>query len=122
MIDSMKRLAIYLLLIYGILSLLLTILVNNQTLYLPIDIMAVSVGGYIFSVFNPLPILYWGALILQHGPSVWINSSTLTAIFFVYPIVVLGIGLVLFIKYQLDREKRNSRQVHGPRAISSTEK
>jgi hypothetical protein len=108
----MKRLAVYLLLVYGIVSLLLTILVNNQTLYLPIDIMAASVTGYIFFVFNPFPMLYWETLVLQHGPSVWINSSTMTAVLFVYPIVALGIGMVLFFKYKLNREKETEKRGH----------
>jgi hypothetical protein len=102
----MKRLAVYLLLLYGILSLFLTMLVNNQTLYLPIDIMAVSAGGYIFFVLNPFPMLYWEALILMHGPSVWINSSTMTAVFFVYPIAVLGISVASFFKCELNRGRR----------------
>jgi hypothetical protein len=102
----MKRSAIYGLLVYGIVSLLLTILVNNQTLYLTIDTMTDSVRGYVFSVFNPFPLLYWEALILQHGPSVSVNSSTITAVFLTYPIIILVTCLVLFLKYGLHRTKK----------------
>ena len=88
----------YLLLIYGTLSLILTILVNDQILYVPIDAV-VSFWSYVFFVFNPVPVLYRSALVLIHGPSVWINSSTMIAILFVYPIIVVVIGLILFYKY-----------------------
>ncbi|HVO85951.1 MAG TPA: hypothetical protein VMT06_02385 [Candidatus Eisenbacteria bacterium] len=90
---------VYLLLIYGILSLILTILVNDEILYVPIDAV-VSLWSYIFFVFNPVPVLYRSALILITGPSVWINSSTMTAILFVYPIIVMVLSLILFYKYR----------------------
>jgi hypothetical protein len=77
--------------------LILTILVNNGILYVTIDAI-VSFWSYVFFVFNPFPMLYRSALVLQHGPSVWINSTTMIVILFIYPIIVIAIGLILFYK------------------------
>jgi hypothetical protein len=99
--GAMSKLAcalVYFLLVYGIVSLLLTILVNGGILYVTIDAM-VSIWSYVFFVFNPFPMLYRLVLVLQHGPSVWINSTTMTVIFFIYPVTVIAIGLMLFLKY-----------------------
>jgi len=85
----------YFLLIYGTTSLILTLLVNDEILYVPIDAI-VSSWSYVFFVFNPFPVLYRLALIMQHGPSVWINSATMTFILFIYPVIVIAIGLILF--------------------------
>lgn len=88
---------VYFLLIYGIIGLILTILVNDQVIYVTIDAI-VSFWSYVFFVFNPFPMLYRVALVLQHGPSVWINSATMTVILFIYPIIIIAIGLILFCK------------------------
>ena len=90
---------VYFLLIYGIISLILTILVNDEIIYVTIDAV-VSFWSYVFFVFNPFPMLYRLALVLQHGPSVWINSTTMIVILFIYPIIVIAIamGLILFFK------------------------
>jgi len=99
--GAMSKLAcalVYFLLVYGIVSLLLTILVNDGILYVTIDAV-VSVWSYVFFVFNPFPMLYRLVLVLQHGPSVWINSTTMTVILFIYPVTVVAIGLMLFCKY-----------------------
>jgi hypothetical protein len=99
--GAMSKLAcalVYFLLIYGIVSLLLTILVNGGILYVTIDAV-VSVWSYVFFVFNPFPTFYRLVLVLQHGPSVWINSTTMTVILFIYPVTVVAIGLMLFLKY-----------------------
>jgi len=88
---------VYFLLVYGIISLVLTICVNEGILYVTIDAI-VSVWSYVFFVFNPFPVLYRLALVMQHGPSVWINSTTMFVILFVYPIIVIAIGLILFYK------------------------
>jgi len=93
----MRKLA-YSVLIYGIISLILTILVNDQIIYVTLDAI-VSFWTYVFFVFNPFPMLYRSALVLQHGPSVWIDSTTLIIVLFIYPTIVLAIGLVLFFKY-----------------------
>jgi hypothetical protein len=95
--GTMNKL-VYFLLIYGTISLILTILVNDGILYVTIDAI-VSFWSYVFFVFNPFPVLYRLSLVLEHGPSVWISSSTMTVILFVYPIIVIAIGLVLFFKY-----------------------
>lgn len=94
---------VYFLLIYGTIGLILTIFVNEGILYVAIDAI-VSFWSYVFFVFNPFPMLYRLALVLQHGPSVWINSATMTVILFVYPIIVIAIGLTLFYK-----SRRNPR-------------
>jgi hypothetical protein len=102
---TIRKLA-YSLLIYGIISLILTILVNDQIIYITIDAI-VSFWSYVFFVFNPFPMLYRSALVLQHGPSVWINSITMIIILFIYPTIVVAIGLVLFFKYgRLIRQKK----------------
>ncbi len=88
---------VYFLLVYGIISLVLTILVNEGILYVTIDAI-VSVWSYVFFVFNPFPVLYRLALVMQHGPSVWINSTTMFVILFVYPIIVIAIDLILLYK------------------------
>ena len=88
---------VYFLLIYGIIGLVLTMLVNEGIIYVAIDAI-VSFWSYVFFVFNPFPMLYRLALVLQHGPSVWIDSTTMIVIFFVYPIIVIAIGLILFFK------------------------
>jgi heme/copper-type cytochrome/quinol oxidase subunit 2 len=75
----------------------LTILVNDGILYVTIDAI-VSFWSYVFFVFNPFSILYKLSLVLQHGPSVWINSTTMIVVLFVYPIIVVAMGLVLFFK------------------------
>jgi hypothetical protein len=85
------------LLTYGIISLILTILVNDGIIYVTIDAI-VSFWSYVFFVFNPFPMLYRLVLVLQHGPSVWINSTTMTVILFIYPIIVITIGLILFVR------------------------
>jgi hypothetical protein len=90
---------VYFLLIYGIIGLILTILVNDQVIYVTIDAI-VSFWSYVFFVFNPFPMLYRAALVLQYGPSVWINSATITVILFIYPIIIIAIGLILFRKYR----------------------
>jgi hypothetical protein len=90
---------VYFLLIYGIIGLILTILVNDEIIYVTIDAV-VSFWSYVFFVFNPFPMLYRVALVLQHGPSVWINSATMTVILFIYPIIIIAIGLILFCKSQ----------------------
>jgi hypothetical protein len=72
--------------------------VNNGILYVSIDAV-ISIWSYVFFIFNPIPMLYRQALILQYGPSIWINSTTMTAILFVYPLAVVAIGLMLFYKY-----------------------
>ena len=74
---------------------ILTLLVNGEIIYVPIDAI-VSPWSYVFFVFNPFPVLYRLALIMQHGPSVWINSATMTFILFIYPTIVIAIGLILF--------------------------
>jgi hypothetical protein len=71
--------------------------VNDEIIYVTIDAI-VSFWSYVFFVFNPFPMLYRAALVLQHGPSVWINSATMTVILFVYPIIIIAIGLILFCK------------------------
>lgn len=93
----MNKLA-YFLLIYGTISLILTILVHDGILYVTIDAI-VSLWSYVFFVFNPFPMLYRFALVLQHGPSVWINSTTMVVILFIYPAIVMATGLILFFKY-----------------------
>jgi hypothetical protein len=93
----MRKLA-YSVLIYGIISLILTILVNDQIIYVTIDAI-VSFWSYVFFVFNPFPMLYRLALVLQHGPSIWINSTTMIVILFIYPTIVVAMGLILFFKY-----------------------
>jgi len=93
----MRKLA-YSVLIYGIISLILTILVNDQIIYVTLDAI-VSFWTYVFFVFNPFPMLYRSALVLQHGPSVWINSTTKIIILFIYPTIVVAMGLILFFKY-----------------------
>ena len=90
----------YFLLIYGITSLILTMLVNTGILYVTIDAV-VSFWSYIFFVFNPIPMLYRSALVVQHGPSVWINSTTMTAILFIYPIMVIAVATSLILFYRL---------------------
>jgi hypothetical protein len=90
----------YFLLIYGITSLILTILVNTGILYVTVDAV-VSFWSYIFFVFNPIPMLYRSALVVQHGPSVWINSTTMTAILFIYPIMVIAVATSLILFYRL---------------------
>jgi hypothetical protein len=99
--GAMSKLAcalVYFLLVYGIVSLFLTILVNDEILYVTIDAI-VSIWSYVFFVFNPFPMLYRLVLVLQHGPSVWINSTSMTVILFIYPVTVIAIGLMLFYKY-----------------------
>jgi len=76
-------------------GLILTILVNGEIIYVTIDAI-VSFWSYVFFVFNPFPMLYRLALVLQYGPSVWINSATMTLILFIYPIIMIAIGLILF--------------------------
>jgi hypothetical protein len=88
---------VYFLLIYGIVSLILTILANEGVLYVTIDAI-VSFWSYVFFVFNPFPMLYRLALVWQRDSSVWINSTTMIVILFVYPIVIIAIGLALFCK------------------------
>jgi hypothetical protein len=85
---------VYALLIYGITSLILSILVNEEVLYVPIDAM-VSFWSYVFLVFNPVPMLYRSVLIGMHGPSVWIDSGTMVILRFVYPIIMIIVGLIL---------------------------
>jgi hypothetical protein len=102
---TLSKLA-YSLLIYGVVSLILTILVNDQIIYVTVDAIT-SFWSYVFFVFNPFPMLYRSALVLQHGPSVWINSTTMIIILFIYPTTVVAIGLILFFKYGgLIRRKR----------------
>jgi hypothetical protein len=96
--DATIRKLAYSLLIYGIISLIITILVYDQIIYVTIDAI-VSFWSYIFFVFNPFPMLYRSALVLQHGPSVWIDHNTMITIFFIYPTIVVAIGLVLFFEY-----------------------
>jgi hypothetical protein len=88
---------VYFLLIYGMIGLILTILVNDEIIYVTIDAI-VSFWSYVFFVLNPFPMLYRAALVLQHGPSVWINSATMIVILFIYPIIIIAIGLILFCK------------------------
>jgi hypothetical protein len=92
----MNKLALFLL-VYGIISLALTVLVFDEILYVAIDYI-VSYWSYVFFVFNPFPMLYRLALVLQHGPSVWIDSTTMTIILFVYPTIVIAMGLIFFFK------------------------
>jgi hypothetical protein len=95
---TISKLLAYSLLLYGIISLILTMLVNDQIIYVTIDAI-VSFWSYVFFVFNPFPMLYRSALVLLHGPSVWINSTTMIIILFIYPTTVVAIGLILFFKY-----------------------
>lgn len=95
--ETMSKLA-FSILIYGIVSLILTILVNDQIIYVTFDAI-VSFWSYVFFVFNPFPMLYRSATVLQHGPSVWINSTTMIIILFIYSTIVVAIGLILFFKY-----------------------
>ena len=85
---------VYGLLTYGIIGLMLTILVNEEILYVPIDAI-VSFWSYIFFVFNPVPVLYRSVLVLISGPSVWIDSSTMIGIHFVYPIVIVVMSFIM---------------------------
>jgi hypothetical protein len=85
------------LLVYGIISLILTMLVFDEILYVSIDAV-VSYWSYVFFYFNPFPVFYRLVLVLQHGPSVWIDSTTMTVILFVYPTIVMAIGLIFFFK------------------------
>jgi len=84
------------LLAYGTVSLVLTVMVYKQIIYVTIDV-AFSFWTYVLLVFNPFPFLYRSALVLQHGPSVWIDSATMGIILFIYPIVVMTISLALFL-------------------------
>jgi hypothetical protein len=84
------------LLIYGVISLILTVLVMEEVLYVPIDVM-VSVWSYAFFVFNPVPMLYWWLLILVHGPSVWVDSGTMNVIHFVYPLTIIVISAIILL-------------------------
>jgi hypothetical protein len=104
--GATKRELAYSLLIYGIISLILTILVYDQIIYVTIDAI-VSYWSYVFFVFNPFPMLYRAALVLLHGPSVWIDPNTMIIIFFIYPTIVTAIGVALFFKYRgLIRRKK----------------
>ncbi len=97
--ETVHKLACFLL-IYGTVSLILTILVNEQILYVPIDAV-VSFWSVVFFVFNPFPVLYRSILVLLRGPSVWISSTTLMVILFVYPIIMIAIGLILLARAML---------------------
>ena len=86
--------------IYVILSLLVTVLVYKQFIYLTIDTMAKSAAGIVFSLLNPLPLIYWAILTSEYGPSVWVDSQTVATVFFIYPAAITIVWLV-FLKIRV---------------------